>query len=60
MTIKISVERIEFDAEQCMLRLNGTNVEENEHVKLGQYHTLDISIGHPVTIEKDCWVSCKY
>jgi protein pelota len=55
MKLKIKVERIEFDAEQCSLRLNGRNVEENEHVKLGQYHTIELEIGRPCTIEKSCW-----
>ncbi len=56
MTLKIEVERVEFDAEECSLRINGKNVQENEHIKLGQYHTLDIEVGNPVVIEKDCWV----
>ena len=55
MKLKIKVERIEFDAEQFSLRLNGRNVEENEFVKMGQYHTLDLEIGRPCTIEKVCW-----
>ena len=54
MKLKIKVERVEFDMEQCSLRLNGKNVEENEFVKLGQYHTLDIVIGRPIAIEKEC------
>jgi protein pelota len=57
MTLKIIVDRIEFDAEQCSLRLNGRNIEENEYVKMGQYHTLDIEIGYPFSIEKKCWDS---
>ena len=57
MTLKISVERVEFDAEQCALRINGQNVLENEHVKMGQYHTIDLELDRPFTIEKDCWDS---
>ena len=55
MKLKIKVERIEFDAEQCSLRLNGRNIEENEFVKMGQYHTLDLEVGRPCMIEKQCW-----
>ena len=55
MNLKIRVERVEFDAEQCSLRLCGRNVEENEFVKMGQYHTLDLELDHPFTIEKECW-----
>ena len=57
MRLKIEVVRIEFDVEQCSLRLNGRNVEENEHIKMGQYHTLEVEIAHPITIEKQIWVS---
>ena len=52
MKLKIKVERIEFDAEQCSLRLNGRNVEENEFVKMGQYHTIDLEIGDLVASKK--------
>ena len=34
MTIKIQVEVIEFDSEQCSLRLKGRNIEENEYIKV--------------------------
>lgn len=57
LRLKILVERVEFDADQCSLRLNGKNIEESEHLKLGQYHTLDIEIGKPFSITKDCWDS---
>jgi protein pelota len=55
MNLKIRVERIAFDTDECTLRLTGKNMEENEHVKMGQYHTINIGIGQPFTIEKDCW-----
>lgn len=56
LRLTITVESIEFDSEQCSLRLNGRNSAENEFVKLGQYHTLELEIGHPICIEKECWV----
>lgn len=55
MRLTIEVERVEFDAEQCSLRINGRNMHEHEHVKLGQFHTLELEVGHPVGIDKDCW-----
>jgi protein pelota len=55
--MKLQVERVDFDVEQCSLRLTGKNVEENEFIKRGQYHTLELEIGHPFTIEKECWDS---
>lgn len=55
MRLKIEVEKVEFDAEQCTLRINGRNTQEHEHVKLGQYHTIELEVGHPVGLEKPCW-----
>ena len=55
MNITIRIERIEFEAESCSLRLTGRNVEENEFVKMGQYHTVDIETGQPIVLEKQCW-----
>jgi protein pelota len=34
ITLTIRIERIEFDHEQCSLRITGRNIEENEHVKV--------------------------
>lgn len=43
--------------EQCSLRLNGPNVKENEHIRMGQYHTLEVEIDRPIKITKECWES---
>jgi hypothetical protein len=32
MRVSIKVEKVEFDAEQCSLRLNGVNVKESEYI----------------------------
>ena len=55
--IAIRIENIEFDAEQCSLRLKGTNIKENDHLKLGQYHTLAIELHRPCEITKEYWDS---
>lgn len=51
------MERIEFDAEVCTLRLNGSNIKENEHIKLGQHHTLEIEVNRSFKITKSFWDS---
>lgn len=51
------MNKIEFDAEQCSLRLNGINVRENDNIKMGQYHTLEIELNRPFTIIKENWDS---
>jgi protein pelota len=55
--VEIEVEKIEFDAEQCSLRIKGTNVKENDFLKLGQYHTLELELNRPCRISKDRWDS---
>jgi len=57
MILRLSIERVEFDAEQGSLRITGKNVKENDYVKLGQYHTLSIEVNHPFLIYKLCWDS---
>lgn len=55
--ITIQVEQIDFDPEQCSLRLKGVNIKENEHLKLGQYHTLTLELNRPCEITKEYWDS---
>ncbi len=55
LNLGIRIESIDFDTEQCSLRVKGRNVYELEHIKLGQYHTMTIEVGYPIQIEKDCW-----
>jgi len=33
----------------------GKNIQENQHVKLGAYHTLDLELNRVFTLEKQCW-----
>ena len=53
--ITLCVEEVDFDMEQCTLRVKGRNMAENEFMKMGQYHTMTLEIGHPITIIKECW-----
>jgi protein pelota len=55
--LKIDVEKVEFDSEQCSLRVAGRNTAENDHVKMGQYHTVTLEIGHQFVVYKDAWDS---
>ena len=40
LTLTLQVETIDFDTQACRLRVKGRNIEENEHVKMGAYHTI--------------------
>lgn len=55
MTLTIAVETIDFDATVCSLHLKGKNIQENQHVRLGAYHTLDLALNRVFTLEKQCW-----
>ncbi|KAI5068035.1 hypothetical protein GOP47_0016380 [Adiantum capillus-veneris] len=55
--LEIAVEAIDYDNVANVLRIRGKNVGENEHVKLGAYHTLEIDQQRPFTLAKDCWDS---
>lgn len=54
-TLTISVEDIDFDTQACKLRLKGRNVEENEHVKMGAYHTIDVEPNRKFALFKNEW-----
>jgi len=56
-TLTISVENIDFDTQACVLRLKGRNIEENQFVKMGAYHTLDLELNRKFTISKQEWDS---
>lgn len=56
-TLTISVESIDFDTQACMLRLKGRNIEENQYVKMGAYHTLDLDLNRKFALRKHEWDS---
>ncbi|XP_056645018.1 protein pelota isoform X2 [Diorhabda sublineata] len=56
-TLTISVENIDFDTQACMLRLKGRNIEENQYVKMGAYHTLDLELNRKFSLKKHEWDS---
>ena len=37
------------------IRLRGKNMTENEHVKMGAYHTLEIELQRPFSLYKQAW-----
>jgi len=55
--LTVQVENIDFDTQACMLRLKGRNIEENQHVKMGAYHTIDLELNRKFTLQKVLWDS---
>lgn len=56
-TLTISVETIDFDTQAQVLRLKGRNIEENQFVKMGAYHTLDLELNRKFSLTKPEWDS---
>eukprot|EP00798_Chlamydomonas_sp_ICE-L_P020736 gene20736-27552_t len=55
LKLKVEIENIEYDPEGGVIRLKGKNMTENEHVKLGAFHTLELELQRAFTLEKDQW-----
>lgn len=55
--LTIAVEKIDFDPQAGQLHVNGRVVEENRHVKMGTYHTLDLELNRNFSIYKHEWDS---
>jgi len=55
--LTVQVEAIDFDTQACMLRLKGRNIEENPHVKMGAYHTIDLELNRKFSLQKPLWDS---
>lgn len=54
-TLSLRVETIYFDTQASTLRVKGRNIEENQYVKMGQYHTIDLELNRKFTVAKDYW-----
>ncbi|KAI6798983.1 hypothetical protein KC332_g765 [Hortaea werneckii] len=54
--LTIRVTKLDFDPQAAQLHVSGRVAEENKHVKLGSYHTLDLELQRNFTLEKaDGW-----
>ncbi|CAN1271528.1 Protein PELOTA 1 [Linum perenne] len=57
LKLEVKVEGIEYDKDGGVLRIRGKNILENEHVKIGQFHTLEIELHRPFVLRKRVWDS---
>jgi len=59
-TLTVRVEAVDescFDTQSCMLRLKGRNIEENPHVKMGAFHTIELELNRKFELRKPMWDS---
>ncbi|XP_031475906.1 protein PELOTA 1 [Nymphaea colorata] len=57
LKLEIQVQDIDYDNVASVLRLRGKNIMENEHVKIGAFHTIEIEQHRPLVLKKDVWDS---
>lgn len=55
VTLKIRVEKMEFDEYGKKLRLTGKILEGPEEIQLGDYHTIEVGRGDVIELEKVRW-----
>ncbi|KAL2941563.1 Protein PELOTA 1 [Bienertia sinuspersici] len=57
LKLEIKVETVEYEKEGSVLRIRGKNTLQNEHVKIGAFHTLELELHRPFVLRKDTWDS---
>ncbi|XP_065852884.1 protein PELOTA 1 [Euphorbia lathyris] len=57
LKLEIQVETTDYDKVGSALRIRGKNVLENEHVKIGAFHTLELELHRPFVLRKEIWDS---
>ncbi|KAF9764964.1 Protein pelota [Nosema granulosis] len=57
--LKIKIETINVDLQGSIIYLKGRTCEENEHVKLGSYHTIEVELGKKFDLYKEIWTNTQ-
>lgn len=57
LKLEIKVESLDADLHVGILYVKGKTSTENEHVRVGSYHTLDVAIGDEFIVFKSKWSS---
>lgn len=57
ITLSLSVTNIQYDSLAADLRITGRNVKENQHVRAGAFHTIELGLHRAFSIQKECWDS---
>lgn len=54
-SLSIEVAAVEFDVAGCMLRVNGRNMEENQFVRMGAFHSIEMELQRKFSLVKRHW-----
>jgi protein pelota len=52
-TINLLIEKADYDAASASIRYAGKNVGESDFIRMGQHHTMSVTVGDQITITKD-------
>ncbi|KAI7881220.1 protein pelota [Mucor mucedo] len=55
LNLTITIESVDFDPNVGLLRINGKVARENQYVKMGSYHTIDLELNRNFTLFKPEW-----
>lgn len=58
-TITLLIEKADYDAASASIRYAGKNVGESDFIRMGQHHTMTVTVGDSVTITKENWDSAS-
>ena len=58
-TISLLIDRADYDAASASIRYSGNNVGESEFIRMGQHHTMSVTVGDQLTITKQNWDSAS-
>ena len=53
LSLQIRVKSVDFDAQAGQLHVSGQIARENQHTKIGQFHTLDLELHRNFRLDKD-------
>ncbi|KAL4890778.1 eRF1 domain 1-domain-containing protein [Aspergillus ambiguus] len=53
LMLRIRVKNLDFDPQSSQLHVGGQILNETEHTKVGQHHTLDLELNRNFTLEKE-------
>ncbi|CAD5326174.1 unnamed protein product [Arabidopsis thaliana] len=57
LKLEVQVEEVDYDKDGDVMRIRGKNIMENEHVRIGAFHTLEIELKRPFLLRKENWDS---
>ncbi|KAL9355024.1 hypothetical protein Peur_052994 [Populus x canadensis] len=55
LKLEIKVEAVDYDKEESVLRIRGKNELENDFVKIGAFHSLELELNQPFILFKEHW-----